>query len=228
MNVNLAESGPAHSGWKKKGESLRDSAAKRVPGDSRKIMMIRQSNKRNSASTQAVLVIDGKTVTFSQCENCGRRVAHRYKNRRFCGDRCRKQAARAEQLRTGIGGDTRLSANAQKTTAKTVVSNPKKAGGSVPLNLLGGYRFPTAPVLETALVTTILETEARLVRHEVVRLRPAKKAAGDTPVGTSDWAPSPNCNPNECPEIPPFLQRDPTGNLKYPDLIADESDEVAA
>jgi hypothetical protein len=66
---------------------------------------------------------------------------------------------------------------------------------SVPLNPLGGYRFPDAVPLDPDLVATIKRTESRLIGH-----RPPQ------PFQTSRWEPSHPRHWAEMPGIPDFLR----------------------
>jgi endogenous inhibitor of DNA gyrase (YacG/DUF329 family) len=185
-----------------------------------------KSNKSVSAGAQGGLVVNGVAVKrrsederCGKCQQCGKGIqrSRRGRCRQFCSDKCRKAAKRAGNLRT-------------VATNNKAVSGKSAGQNAIPVNLLGGHRFPGAPVMEPDVVATILHTEATLVRHEVVPLRPAKQVTvDDTPVRPSDWVPSSNCNPDDMPDIPPFLQRNPDNTLKYPGLLsADDSESEAA
>jgi hypothetical protein len=67
-------------------------------------------------------------------------------------------------------------------------------GFDVPVNLVGGHRFPDAKPIDSDLLAAILRIESRLLPEPVVgRL--------------SNWKPSPNIDPQLVPPIPDFLRR---------------------
>ena len=79
--------------------------------------------------------------------------------------------------------------------------NPHKMGlpdetRSVPLNLLGGYRFPGVAPLDPALVSTIRKTESHLVEVRAPRS-----------FQTSRWEPAHPRHWAEMPDIPDFLRK---------------------
>jgi hypothetical protein len=201
---------------------------------------MKASNKHTATGVQALVVDDRIVEDCGKCDCCGRTLKkprrdgqkRRGPRVRFCNDTCRKRAARDRNSRTTSLPLVKASGKSKKIPKQSGGSDPEHRGVAVfavPLNLLGGFRFPNAPALEPKLRRSISSTEATLVRHEVVPLRPV--AVDDTPVRPSDWVPSPNCDPNAVPEIPPFLQRNPDNSLKYPGpLPADdpESEEAAA
>jgi hypothetical protein len=69
---------------------------------------------------------------------------------------------------------------------------------SVPLNLLGGYRFPGVAPLDPALVSTIRKTESHLVEVRAPRS-----------FQTSRWEPARPRHWAEMPDIPDSLRRAP-------------------
>jgi hypothetical protein len=199
---------------------------------------MKASNKQTATGVQALVVNDRIVEDCGKCECCGRtlkkpRRCHQKRRGprvRFCNDTCRKRAARDRNSRTTPLPPVKASGKSQKIPKQSGGSDPENRGVAVftvPLNLLGGFKFENAEKLEPALVAAIKRTESRLVEIEVVKLPVVQK---DTPVRRSDWEPSPNCDPNAVPEIPPFLQRNPDNSLRYPGLLADdsESEEAAA
>ena len=104
------------------------------------------------------------------CEACGRRVARKSRQQKFCSDNCRQFAQRenrASQLgaRTAIknsvlGQDTGPVTNPPKSANKINNLEGAKSGSSIPLNVLGGYRWPNAPKLDR-------HTWANVIRREI-------------------------------------------------------------
>jgi hypothetical protein len=75
---------------------------------------------------------------------------------------------------------------------------PEEQSRSVPLNLLGGYRFPDAAPLDPDLVSTIRKNESHLV-----------DVRAPQSFQTSRWEPAHPCHWAEMPDIPYFLRRVP-------------------
>src|SRR5262249_12373175 len=101
------------------------------------------------------------------CEACGRRVARKSRQQKFCSDNCRQFAQRenrASQLeaRTAIkkSEDTGPVPNPPKSANKINGLQGAKSGSSIPLNVLGGYRWPNAPKLDR-------HTWANVIRREI-------------------------------------------------------------
>jgi hypothetical protein len=98
------------------------------------------------------------------CQACGRRTARKSRQQRYCSDRCRKFAARELEARTAVkspsgyqdSGPVRepiISPNKNKAVQKA------KSGSSIPLNVLGGYRWPNAVRVDRELVRKIVRAE---------------------------------------------------------------------
>jgi hypothetical protein len=103
-----------------------------------------------------------KTVN---CEACGRRVARKSRQQRYCSDRCRDFARRENKAHTAIknpvlGQDTGQPTNPPKSARKINSLQGAKSGSSIPLNVLGGYRWPNAPKLDR-------RTWANVIRREI-------------------------------------------------------------
>src|SRR5215470_15284421 len=108
----------------------------------------------NQISTEQVQRRDAPVT----CEACGRRVARKSRQQKFCSDNCRdfaRRENRASQLeaRTAIknsvlGQDTGQTTNPPKSASKNNKLQRAKSGSSTPLNVLGGYRWPNAPKLD--------------------------------------------------------------------------------
>jgi hypothetical protein len=101
-----------------------------------------------------------KTVN---CEACGRRVARKSRQQRYCSDRCRDFARRENKAHTAIknpvlGQDTGQPTNPLKISSE---NNPLQQGKqpSIPLNLLGGYRWPDSIPVERQVLANIVRAE---------------------------------------------------------------------
>jgi predicted nucleic acid-binding Zn ribbon protein len=98
------------------------------------------------------------------CDACGRRVARKSRQQKFCSDRCRQFAARENKARTAIknsvlGQDTGRVTNPLKTVSKNNELRGSKSGSSIPLNVLGGHRWPNAVGVERDLLRKIIRAE---------------------------------------------------------------------
>jgi len=108
-----------------------------------------------------------KYETFA-CGACGRRVARKSRQQRFCSDRCRNYAHR--NAPSQINGRTAIK-NASEYVDSGAVTNPHflssknnelrgpKSGASIPLNVLGGYRWLNAVDVERGLLRKIVRAE---------------------------------------------------------------------
>jgi endogenous inhibitor of DNA gyrase (YacG/DUF329 family) len=99
-----------------------------------------------------------------KCAACGRSVARKSRQQRFCSDRCRQYALRENKARTAIKNPARCQ-DTGPVTNPIFLSNKnnrlraQKSRFSVPLNLLGGYRWPGAGSIERATLRKILRAE---------------------------------------------------------------------
>jgi hypothetical protein len=98
------------------------------------------------------------------CTACGGRVARKSRQQRFCSDRCRDYARRENKARTAIknpvvGQDTAKPTNPHLLSNKTNGLQGAKSGSSIPLNVLGGYRWPNAPKLDAKTLERIRHLE---------------------------------------------------------------------
>jgi hypothetical protein len=108
-----------------------------------------------------------KYETFA-CGACGRRVARKSRQQRFCSDRCRNYAHR--NAPSQINGRTAIK-NASGSLDSRAVTNPhflssknnelrgQKSGSSIPLNVLGGYRWPNAVGADRGLLRKIVRAK---------------------------------------------------------------------
>jgi hypothetical protein len=85
----------------------------------------------------------------------------RLDQRKFCGRRCKNEARRFPHLYADpfppYGHRTDNSKNPHKTGPKTALQTA--SGASLPVNILGGYRWPGTKPLEPKLLATILNAE---------------------------------------------------------------------
>jgi endogenous inhibitor of DNA gyrase (YacG/DUF329 family) len=99
-----------------------------------------------------------------KCAACGRSVARKSRQQRYCSDRCRQFALRENKARTGVKTVSGYQDSAPVTNPlflshKNNGLQPAKSGSSTPLNLLGGYRWPGAGSVDRETVRKILRAE---------------------------------------------------------------------
>ena len=98
------------------------------------------------------------------CQACGRRVARKSRQQRYCGDRCRQYALRENKARTAIKNPSGYQ-DSGPVTKPIFLSNKNnelrrpKSGSSIPLNILGGYRWPGAMPVEPELLRRMIRAE---------------------------------------------------------------------
>jgi hypothetical protein len=102
------------------------------------------------------------------CSACGRKVARKSRQQRYCSDRCRDYARRENKARTAIrnpvvGQDTAKPTNPHFLSNKSNGPQGAKSGSSIPLNVLGGYRWPGAPKLNPETLERILYVEVAVL-----------------------------------------------------------------
>lgn len=98
------------------------------------------------------------------CHACGRKVKRKSRQQRYCSDRCRVYAQRENKARTAInnavvGQDSGSVMNPPKSASKINGLQGAKTGSTIPLNLLGGCRWPNAVSVDPAVVRTIIRRE---------------------------------------------------------------------
>ena len=114
----------------------------------------------------------GRTVTNRfetfRCQACERSVKRKSRQQRFCSDRCRNYAHR--NAPSQINGRTAIK-SASGYQDGGAVTNPHflssknnelrgpKSGASIPLNVLGGYRWSNAVDVERDLLRKIIRAE---------------------------------------------------------------------
>jgi hypothetical protein len=103
------------------------------------------------------------------CSACGRKVARKSRQQRYCSDRCRVYSQR-ENARSQINARTAIKNPIVGQDSGSVTKPPKKSrennslqeaksGSSTPFNILGGYRWPNAVGVERDLVRKIIRAE---------------------------------------------------------------------
>ena len=100
------------------------------------------------------------------CQACGRRTARKSRQQRYCSDRCRKFAARELETRTAVKSpsgyqDSGLVREPIIFPSKNKAVQKAKSGSSIPLNVLGGYRWPNAVGVDGGLLRKIVRAEIR-------------------------------------------------------------------
>src|SRR5215469_14672796 len=114
----------------------------------------------------------GRTVTNRfetfRCQACGCGVKRKSRQQRFCSDRCRNYAHR--NAPSQINGRTAIK-NASEHLDSGAVTNPhflssknnglqeRKSASSIPLNVLGGYRWLNAVDVDRGLLRKIVRAE---------------------------------------------------------------------
>ena len=112
------------------------------------------------------------------CSACGRKVARKSRQQRYCSDRCRVYTQR-ENARSQINARTAIKNPIAGQDSGSVTQPPKNcrennklqvanSGSSIPLNVLGGYQWSGAPKIDS-------ETLERIRRLEIGALVEAAK-----------------------------------------------------
>jgi hypothetical protein len=103
------------------------------------------------------------------CAACGRKVKRQSRQQLYCSDRCRVYAHR-QNVPSQINARTAIK-NPAGHPHSGPVTNPlflsnklnalqgRKLGSSIPLNLLGGYRWPSAVSIDRDLLRKIIRAE---------------------------------------------------------------------
>jgi predicted nucleic acid-binding Zn ribbon protein len=104
-----------------------------------------------------------------KCAACGRTVGRKSRQQRFCSDRCRVYSQR-ENARSRINARTAIKNPVVGQGSESVTKPLKncretnnlqgaKSGSSIPLNVLGGYRWADAPKLDSETLERICHLE---------------------------------------------------------------------
>ena len=98
------------------------------------------------------------------CQACGRKVKRQSRQQRYCSDRCRDFARRENKARTAIKNASGYPGSGEPTNPLILYSKNKglrrqKTGSSIPLNLLGGFRWPNSIAVEGTVLKKIIRAE---------------------------------------------------------------------
>ena len=98
------------------------------------------------------------------CAACGRKVARKSRQQRYWSDRCRDYARRENKARTAIKNPIGYPGSADVTNCPKIPSENSslqegKPGSSIPINVLGGYRWPGAVSIDRDLLRKIVRAE---------------------------------------------------------------------
>ena len=98
------------------------------------------------------------------CQACGRKVKRQSRQQRYCSDRCRDFARRENKARTAIKNSRGYLHSGEPTNPLILSSKNKglqrqKTGSSIPLNVLGGYRWSNAVGVDRRLLRKIIMAE---------------------------------------------------------------------
>ena len=98
------------------------------------------------------------------CGACRRRVKRKSRQQLYCSDRCRQYALRENKARTAIKNapgyqDSGPVTNPHFLSNKNSELQGAKSGSSIPLNVLGGYRWPGATSIEPELLHKVIRAE---------------------------------------------------------------------
>ncbi len=111
--------------------------------------------------------VTNRFETF-RCQACGRGVKRKSRQQRFCSDRCRNYAHRNAPSQINARTAFKNPAGYQESgpvTKPLFLSNQfnglreRKSGSSIPLNVLGGYRWPNAVGVDRGLWRKIVRAE---------------------------------------------------------------------
>jgi endogenous inhibitor of DNA gyrase (YacG/DUF329 family) len=94
------------------------------------------------------------------CQACGRRVARKSRQQRYCSDRCRDYEKGQRRVRKSfLSDDTRASPNPPFLLSQNNDLQGAKSGSSIPLNVLGGYRWSNAIPVDRDVLRKVVRAE---------------------------------------------------------------------
>ena len=94
------------------------------------------------------------------CQACGRRVARKSRQQRYCSDRCRDYEKGQRRVRKSfLSTDTRASPNLLFLSNKNNALRGPKSGSSIPLNVLGGHRWSDAVPVDSDVLRKVVRAE---------------------------------------------------------------------
>jgi hypothetical protein len=135
-------------------------------------MKLRRGKGRKALShgTQSAgkCTVTNRFETFC-CQACGRSVKRQARQQRYCSDRCRQFACRenaATQLEAHTARKIASGHHPSGVVTKPMFLSSKnkekagaESGSSIPLNVLGGYRWPNAAGVDRGLLRKIVRAE---------------------------------------------------------------------
>jgi len=98
------------------------------------------------------------------CQACGRKVKRQSRQQRYCSDRCRDFARRENKARTAIKNASGYPGSGQPTNPPFFINKNNELRGaksrsSLPLNVLGGFRWPNSIAVEGTVLKKIIRAE---------------------------------------------------------------------
>ena len=108
------------------------------------------------------ILSDSVTNRFEvvNCQACGRRVARKSRQQRYCSERCRDYEKGQRRVRKSfLSTDTRASPNPLFLSNKNNELRGAKSGSSIPFNVLGGHRWPNAIPVDRNLLRKVVRAE---------------------------------------------------------------------
>ena len=100
------------------------------------------------------------------CQTCGRKTKRKSRQQLYCSDRCRDYARRENKARTAIKNASGYPGSGQPTNPHFLSNKNNelrgaKSGSSIPLNVLGGYRWPNSIAVDAELLRKVVRAEIR-------------------------------------------------------------------
>src|SRR5262252_4684505 len=98
------------------------------------------------------------------CGACGRRVKRKSRQQLYCSGRCRQYALRENKARTAIKNVPGYPDSGTVTNPLFLLNQNKglqgaKSGSSIPLNVLGGHRWPNAIAVDRDVLRKVIRAE---------------------------------------------------------------------
>ena len=111
---------------------------------------------------RGLILSDSVTNRFEvvNCQACGRRVARKSRQQRYCSDRCRDYEKGQRRVRKSfLSTDTRASPNPPFLLNQNNELRGPKSGSSIPFNVLGGYRWAGAVSVDRDVLRKVVRAE---------------------------------------------------------------------
>ena len=112
-----------------------------------------QAMQSQKLESQKFMNVTNRFESLS-CGACGRRVTRKARQQLYCSDRCRQYALRENKARTAI-----KNAPGSFLSNKNNELHGAKSGSSIPLNVLGGPRWPGAIPVDRDVLRKVVRTE---------------------------------------------------------------------